>query len=87
MNIDSNFSLLIFFVIASTYFFISYQAIIHGRTYWMWPTVAGFKHRKNADPSKKVAIFIGITSLCIGIIFFLLFLRVLLMFSGVPPEQ
>jgi hypothetical protein len=72
------FSLLILFVLSIFVFFISYQALKYGRTYWMAPTLSGFKKRKMNIDSKSRSYFVGITSLIFGIFLFLLFLKGLL---------
>jgi len=36
--------------------FVSYQVIRHGRFYWMYPTISGFKRRKEDTISKWFAV-------------------------------
>ena len=43
--------------------FVSYQVIRHGRFYWMYPTISGFKRRKEDTISKWFAVPIGTISL------------------------
>jgi hypothetical protein len=68
-------SLLIFFILSILLLFISYQALRYRRTYWMWPTISGFKNRKVAVDSKFHAYFIGFGSLIFGLVWLILFIK------------
>lgn len=71
-------SLAILVLISTVYLFISYQAFVYHRTYWLWPTVAGFKKRKENVSSGGYSFFVGVLSLAIGVFFLYLFFASLL---------
>jgi hypothetical protein len=54
---------------------ISYQAFRYRRTYWMWPTISGFKQRNSGLDPKGFSYFVGFISLVLGLFFLFLFVK------------
>jgi len=73
MNITE---LLLFLFSMSVYsFFISYQAFRFQRTYWVWPSVSGFKCRNTNLSSKSYSYVIGSVFLGVGSFFIIIILK------------
>jgi len=46
--------------------FVSYQALRYRRLFWIWPSIIGFKTRKEPNDSKLLSIYYGLGSLLGG---------------------
>lgn len=55
--------------------FISYQAFRYRRLYWDWPTLAGYRRRKETVSPKLFAYFVGTISLIFGTFLLILSVR------------
>ena len=66
----------LFFMFVAVYcFFASYQAIKYKRNYWLFPSIVGFRKRKDELDPQWFSYLNGVAALIVGILLLILSLK------------